>query len=123
MLGGGFGVREGEDFGGEVAVVGDFAEGGEDGGGVGVAVADGLSVRIGEVDVAEAGGDGLEGGGEVRFLDVHVEEVGEDDGVGDGAGVEECQGVCLAVDEVGFVAVEWFVDEGDVVGGCGVCGV
>ena len=57
---------------------------------------------------------GADGGGEVGFLDVHVEEVGEQDDVFERVRFDEIRAVGEAVDEVGLVAVQRLVDERDV---------
>ena len=115
LLGGGFVVRKGEDFGGEVAGVVDFFQGGDDGFGIGVAEAHGAAVGIGVMNVADVFACGAEGCGEVGFLDVHVEQIGEEDDVFQGVRFDEIRAIGKAVDEVGFVAVEWLVNERNVV--------
>ena len=53
LLGGGEGIGEGENFGGEVAAVVDFLEGGDDGCGISMTEAHGAPVGISIVDVAD----------------------------------------------------------------------
>ncbi len=67
------------------------------------------------MDVADVFVDCADGCGEIGFLDVHVEEVGEQDDVFEGVRFDEIRTVGEAVDEVGFVAVQWLVNEGNLV--------
>lgn len=77
--------------------------------------ADGLAIGVGEVDVTDFGTGGADGVGEIDFLDIHVEEVGEKHGVLEVVLVEIVGRRSEVIELVGLVAVERFVDEGDLV--------
>ena len=87
-----------------------------------MAEAHGAAVGIGVVDVADVFACGAEGGCEIDLLDVHVEEVGQEDDVFERVRFDEIRSVREAVDEVRFVAVQRLVDERHVVFRGGITG-
>ena len=117
---GGRGVRvgEGKDLRGEVTLVIDFTEGRENGGHFRMTKSNCLSIGVGKVHVSNLGAGRPEGLGKISLLDIHVEEVGEENGMIQTILCQVFGGGSELIELVGFVAIERLVDEdGPVAGG------
>ena len=111
LSGSGFGVGQREDFAGKIPREAEGLQGRDDRGGLRVAEADGPTITVGEMDMADMAAAGAQSLCIGDFLDVHVEQVAEQLDVIRLQRLEELSRIQLAVEQIGFVAIQGLVKE------------
>ena len=110
-------IGDGEDLRRQVALVVDLAQGGEHGCHFGMAKSNCLPVGVCKVHMPYLGSGCKEAGGEIALLDIHVEEISEENGVIETVLRKVSGSGSKLIELVRFITVQRLVDEGYPVAG------